>query len=84
MNKVTLKIDGMACPMCESHISDAIRKIYSDAKEVKASHTKKEASFVIDKNIDLSFVKDAIDKTGYKYIDSKIEPYEKKKLFGLF
>ena len=84
MNKVTLKIDGMACPMCESHVSDAIRKTYSDAKEVKASHIKKEASFVIDKNIDLSLVKDAIDKTGYKYIDGKIEPYDKKKLFGLF
>lgn len=84
MNKVILKIDGMACPMCESHVSDAIRKTYSDAKEVKASHIKKEASFVIDKNIDLSLVKDAIDKTGYKYIDGKMEPYEKKKLFGLF
>ena len=84
MNKVTLKIDGMACPMCESHIAAAIRKTYSEAKEVKVSHTKKEASFVIDKAIDLSHVKDAIDKTGYKYIDGKVEPYERKKLFGLF
>ena len=84
MNKVTLKVEGMACPMCESHIADAIRKTYREAKEVKASHTKKEASFVIDKAIDLSLVKDAIDKTGYKYIDGKVEPYEKKKLFGLF
>ena len=84
MNIVTLKIDGMACPMCESHVADAIRKTYSDAKEVKASHSKKEASFIIDREIDLSLVKDTIDKTGYKYIDGKIEPYEKKKLFGLF
>ena len=84
MNKVTLKIDGMACPMCESHIADAIRKTYSEAKEVRASHTKKEASFIIDNEVDLSMIKDAIDKTGCKYIDGKIEPYEKKKLFGLF
>ena len=84
MNKVTLKVEGMACSMCESHIADAIRKTYSEAKEVKASHTKKEASFVIDKDIDLSPVKDAINKTGYKYIDGKIDPYVKKKLFGLF
>lgn len=84
MNKVTLNIEGMACPMCESHITDAIRKIYSNEKEVKASHTKKEASFIIDNEFDLSLIKDAIDKTGYKYIDGKIEPYEKKKLFGLF
>ena len=84
MNKVILKIDGMACPMCESHIADAIRKTYNDAKEVKALHKKKEASFVIDKEIDLLLIKNAIDKTGYKYIEGKIEPYEKKKLFGIF
>ncbi|MBR1453287.1 MAG: heavy-metal-associated domain-containing protein [Lachnospiraceae bacterium] len=84
MNKAILKIDGMACPMCESHVADAIRKTYCDAKEVKVSHIKKEASFVIDKEIDLSLVKEAINKTGYKYIDGKIEPYERKKLFGIF
>ena len=43
MNKVTLKIDGMVCPMCESHIADAIRKTYSEAKEVRASHTKRDS-----------------------------------------
>lgn len=26
MIKTTLKIDGMACGMCESHINDAVRK----------------------------------------------------------
>ena len=26
MNKITVKIDGMMCGMCESHVNDAIRR----------------------------------------------------------
>ena len=28
MTKTTLKIDGMMCGMCESHVNDAIRKAF--------------------------------------------------------
>ncbi|MBR1844654.1 MAG: heavy-metal-associated domain-containing protein [Lachnospiraceae bacterium] len=84
MYKVTIKIDGMACNMCEAHIADTIRKACSEAKDIKASYAKKEASFIIDKEMDLTKIKEAIDKTGYRYVNGRIEPYEKKKLFGLF
>ena len=30
MTKTTLKIDGMMCGMCESHVNDAIRKAFPE------------------------------------------------------
>ena len=41
MLRITCKIDGMMCGMCESHINDAIRKNF-DIKKVSSSHTKGE------------------------------------------
>ena len=41
MYQTTLKIDGMMCGMCESHINDTIRKAAA-VKKVSSSHTKGE------------------------------------------
>lgn len=41
MLKVTAKIDGMACSMCESHVNDAVRKAFS-VKKLATSHRKSE------------------------------------------
>ena len=32
MVKITMKIDGMMCGMCESHINDAIRRVLCSEK----------------------------------------------------
>ena len=82
MNKVTVKIDGMMCGMCESHICDTIRKLYPDAKKVKASRAKKEAVFLIDASVDTEKLRKAITDTGYTFISAESEPYKKKRLFG--
>ena len=34
MEKVTVRIEGMMCGMCEAHISDVIRRIYPKAKKL--------------------------------------------------
>ena len=39
MYKTTIKIDGMACGMCEAHVNEAIRKVCA-AKKVTSSHKK--------------------------------------------
>ena len=39
MVKTIIKIEGMMCGMCESHINAAIRKHF-DVKKVKSSHKK--------------------------------------------
>ena len=84
MIKTVVKIDGMACSMCEAHISDTIRRAYPDAKKVSASHTKGEASFLTEGSVDSAKLKEAIDATGYKFISCESAPYEKKGLFGIF
>ena len=43
MYETKVKIDGMMCGMCESHINDAIRNAFS-VKKVSASHSKGEAA----------------------------------------
>lgn len=86
MYETTVKIDGMACGMCEAHIKDEIRKLYPNAKKVQASHTKNFASFQTEEEPDSEKVKDAIDKTGYYFKGMDIKPVEEKKggfhLFG--
>ena len=82
MNKVTLKIDGMMCGMCEAHVSDAIRNAVPSAKKVTASRGKKEASFLTEEPVDASKLKAVIDATGYTCLGVESAPYEKKGLFG--
>lgn len=40
MQKITLKIDGMMCGMCESHINDVIRRTFP-VKKVSSSQDRK-------------------------------------------
>ena len=53
MYQTTLKIDGMMCGMCESHINDTIRKA-APVKKVTSSHTKGEAVVLTDEPLDAS------------------------------
>ena len=80
-NVVTVRIRGMRCGMCEAHICDTIRKEYPDAKAVKASHTKGQASFRIGRAIDEDRLKSAIDETGYTFESIDTAPYERKGFF---
>ena len=40
MIETVVKVDGMMCGMCESHVNDAVRKAFPEAKKVVSSHTK--------------------------------------------
>ena len=80
MQKYTVKIDGMMCGMCESHINDVIRKTVPDAKKVKSSHTKGIATFLAE-DIDETKLIQAIADTGYTAQEVSSEEYKKKGLF---
>lgn len=82
MVRNTVKIQGMACGMCEAHIADTIRKTFPDAKKVTASHTKGTAVFLTDQPVDEKVLADAIRATGYHYEGYTPEPYEKHGFFG--
>lgn len=82
MIKTTLKIDGMMCGMCESHINDAIRNSF-DVKKVNSSYTKGETVIVSKEALDEDKIKSVIDKTGYELKSVSSEEFEEKKgLFG--
>ena len=82
MNRITIKIEGMVCGMCEAHVCDAIRKEVPSAKKVAASRGKKEASFLTEETVDTGKLKAAIDSTGYTCLGIETASYEKKGLFG--
>lgn len=85
MIKTVIKIDGMMCPMCESHVNDVVRK-NCDAKKVVSSHKKGETEIISEKELDIATLTKGIEATGYKVLASSSGAYEKKgfwaKLFG--
>ena len=83
MIKTTLKIDGMMCGMCESHINTAIRNNFK-VKKVNSSHSAGETEIISDEPLDEDRIKSVIGETGYTLKGISTEEYEKKKftLFG--
>ena len=81
MLQTTLKIDGMMCGMCESHINECIRSHFPVSK-VTSSHGKGETVILSETPLEEAKLREAIDKTGYKLLSVSSKPYEKKK--GLF
>ena len=67
MIETILKIDGMMCGMCESHINDVIRSKFS-VKKVTASHSRGEAVILSETQIPEAELKAALDPTGYRLL----------------
>ena len=82
MNKVTVKITGMSCGMCEAHVCDAIRREFPEAKKVRASRKNCEADFITEEEIDVSRLERAITETGYTFVSVSQEPFVKHGLFS--
>ncbi len=82
MTKITVKIDGMMCGMCESHMNDTMRQNFN-VKKVTSSHAKGETVMIAEEDISDEKLKDAVEKTGYTFVSAEREPYEKKG-FSLF
>ena len=80
MTKITVKVEGMMCPMCEAHANDAIRNAMA-VKSVSSSHKAGETVIIAD-SFDEAAIREAIEKTGYKVLGITAEPYEKKSFFA--
>lgn len=63
MVKITLKIDGMMCGMCESHINDAIRRDFV-VKKVSSSHSKGKTEILAEELVDEEKLRQTIHETG--------------------
>ncbi|MBR6044011.1 MAG: heavy-metal-associated domain-containing protein [Ruminococcus sp.] len=80
MFKTTIRIDGMMCSMCEAHVNDAIRKRL-DVKKVRSSRKKGETIVISEKEFDKDMIEFALEDSGYKVLDVKSEPFQKRGLF---
>ena len=81
MVKTIIKIDGMACGMCESHMNDAIRNTFK-VKKVSSSHADKESVVISQEALNEEAVKKIVEDNGYTFISMSSEPYEKKGFFS--
>lgn len=82
MVKTILKVEGMACGMCEAHVNDAVRKAFS-LKKVTSSHAKGRTEILSEQPLEEEKLRAAIEATGYQVTAISSEPYEKKG-FSLF
>ena len=80
MKKITLKIDGMACSMCEAHVNDAIRAL--KVKKVTSSAKRGESIVIAEDAIGKDEFERALAPTGYRLLGYTVEEHEEKK--GLF
>ncbi len=83
MTKYTLKIDGMQCGMCESHINDVVRKNFP-IKKVQSSHSKNQTVILTENELEEQQLKEVITATGYTVLSITSEPYEKRGFFSGF
>ena len=85
MIETVLKVNGMMCGMCESHVNEVVRKT-AEVKKVTSSHTKGETVILSEQPLDEALLRSTITATGYELQSIHSAPYEKKRtsLFGLF
>ncbi len=81
MTETILKIDGMSCPMCESHVNDVVRSKFK-VKKVTSSHKKGETVILSESDLSADELSEAIGATGYKVLSVDSHPYVKKSLFS--
>ena len=80
MTKTTLKIDGMMCGMCESHMNDAIRNAFN-VKKVTSSHTAGESVIISEEPLDEAKLAEVVGETGYTLEGISRAIYKRRTVF---
>lgn len=83
MLRITLKIDGMRCGMCEAHLCDAIRAAHR-VQKVTSSHRKGVCVILTGSDIPDDALRKTVSATGYTLLSLSREPYCRKGLFARF
>ena len=65
MIETIVKVDGMMCGMCESHVNEAVRKAFPEAKKVTSSQAKGQTVIHSEQPLDEQKLRDAINATGF-------------------
>ena len=75
MLKITLNIEGMMCPKCESRVSKAIENAFP-VKEVKSFHEKNRAEILCESPIAEDAIR-AVIPEGFTMTGCKCEKHKK-------
>ena len=82
MFQTTMKVDGLACGMCEGNVEDAILRAYPQTRKVDVSHSMGEVRFLTEEPPEEKTLRRAIRETGFSFVSCETVPYEKKRPFG--
>ena len=82
MFKTTIGVGGMQCEMCESHVTETIKKEFPEARKVSSSRRRKETVVISEAPIAEDRARAAITGIGYDYLSFRDEPYEEKGLLA--
>ncbi len=80
MKEYVFSVGGMSCPMCESHVNDAVRNAFP-VRSVR-SDRRKGRTTVVAEELDAGAVARAITASGYDASLLSEAPYQKPSLFG--
>ena len=83
MIRITVKVDGMMCGMCEAHVNDAIRK-HLTVKKVTSSRKKKETVILAEQDIPDDRIEAVIRDSGYTPLELAREEEKPRGLKALF
>ena len=85
MIEITVKVDGMKCPMCEAHVNEAVKNAFNVSR-VASSHDSGETVITASSDIKDEYITEIIENEGFKVISVSRKECEKKcffaKLFG--
>lgn len=83
MIRITVKVDGMMCGMCEAHINDAVRKALP-VRKVTSNHKKKETVILTEQDISDSAIEAAVTQSGYTFLGATHKEDRPRGLKALF
>lgn len=83
MKKITVKVEGMMCGMCEAHVNDVVRRNLP-VKSVTSNHRRGETVILSAQDISDERIAAAIKESGYDFVSATREEAKSGGLFGLF
>ena len=83
MIRITVRVDGMMCGMCEAHINDAVRRSLP-VKRVTSNHKKRTAVLLAEQDIADSRIEAVIKDSGYTCLGITREEEKLRGLAALF
>lgn len=83
MIRITVKVDGMMCGMCEAHVNDAVRRSLP-VKKVTSDHKKKETVILTEQDIEDCHIEAVIGDSGYTFLGATHMEDQPRGLRALF